>query len=169
MTPVTVYFSNNHILRKGDHSKITYDFDRINNLKNMAEKFFFANNITKFQEAILSALYWYGRVDITYDDAVDQYISYINGLERLVLFDESRNKAEVFSQRISCRFPTTDKDEIASLYEKRNRLLHENEPDIYEDELDRLRGLLRGLILNMINESENHSILYSYFKKYDKN
>ena len=119
--------------------------------------------------AILSALYWYGRVDVTFDDVIDQYISYINGLERLVLFDAEKDKARKFGQRISCRFPSTDKDIISSLYEKRNRLLHENEPDIYEDELGMLRGLLRGLIFDMIDENEKHSILYSYFKKYDKN
>ena len=140
----------------------------ISNLKDIVEKFFFTKNITKFQEAILSALYWYGRVDITYDDPVDQYISCINGLERLVLFDEKRNKVEMFSQRISCRFSTIDKKRISDLYNKRNRLLHESEPDIYDDEINMLRGLLRELIIDMITKCEEYDILYSYFKKYDK-
>ena len=160
---------NNYIFRKGDFQNGTYNFDVINSLRDKAEKFFFKKDITEFQKAVLSALYWYGRVDITFDDVIDQYISYINGLERLVLFDAEKGKAEKFGQRISCRFSSTDKDTISGLYKKRNELLHENEPDIYEDELGMLRGLLRELILDMIGENEKHSILYSYFKKYDKN
>lgn len=121
------HYSRKNILRKDNFMRSSYHVEQINSIRDKAEKFFFKKDNTGFQQAILSALYWYGRVDVTFDDYIDQYLSYINGLERLVLFDVKRNKAEMFGKRISCRFPTMDKKKISSLYEKRNDLLHENE------------------------------------------
>lgn len=163
-----IMLGDKNIDRKDD-LKRPYDFVKIKNLRDKAEKFFFKKNITEFQKSILSALYWYGRVDTTFDDDIGQYIFYINGLERLVLFDSRNSKADMFAARISRRFPNIKNDEILSIYKKRNCLLHENEPDIYKYEIYMLRNLLRNLILDMICKSDNHEILYSYFKKYDKN
>ena len=103
----------------------------INNLIDKSKEFFFKEDTTDFQKAILSALYWYGRIDVTFDNSIIQYISYINGLERLILFDTKNNKTDKFGARISNRFPIIDKEIINKLYAKRNEILHEREPDIY--------------------------------------
>ena len=120
--------------------------------------------LTDLQKSILSALYWYGRVDVTFDDAIDQYISYINGLERLVLFDSKQDKAEAFGDRISKRFKHHYKQDMIKFYKKRNDLLHEREPDIYEEDLITLRFLLRGLITDLVYQNEKYATLYLYFR-----
>ena len=162
-------YSHGNILRKDNFMNRSVPVEFMNRIRDKAETFFFKKDITGFQKAILSALYWYGRVDVTFDDYIVQYISYINGLERLVLFDAKGDKAEMFGKRISCRNPGIDREEISHLYQKRNDLLHENEPNIYEDELTMLRTLLRLLILDMIDNNDDCIVLHSYFKKYDKN
>ena len=154
---------HDNVIRK-DRIKREYFFENIEKLIEAAEKFFFKKDVTDLQKSILSALYWYGRVDVTFDDAIDQYISYINGLERLVLFDSKQNKAEVFGDRISKRFKHHDKQDMIKFYKKRNDLLHEREPDIYEEDLTTLRFLLHDLITDLVYQNEKYATLYLYFR-----
>ena len=144
---------------------IPYNYNLIEEQRKLAEKFFFKKNPTSLENSILSALYWYGRVDIRFDDDIDQYISYINGLERLVLSDNAINKAENFGARLSMIYKDLDKENLIRIYKNRNDLLHESEPDIYKEDLEMLRETLRDLILKLIYETDNHLNLYSYFRK----
>ena len=163
MTENHINRTHHNIIRK-DRIKREYFFENIEKLIEAAEKFFFKKDVTDLQKSILSALYWYGRVDVTFDDAIDQYISYINGLERLVLFDSKQNKAEVFGDRISKRFKHHDKQDMIKFYKKRNDLLHEREPDIYEEDLTTLRFLLHDLITDLVYQNEKYATLYLYFR-----
>ena len=158
---------HDNVIRK-DRIKREYFFENIEKLIKAAEKFFFKKDVTYLQKSILSALYWYGRVDVTFDNAIDQYISYINGLERLVLFDSKQDKAEVFGDRISKRFKHHDKQDMIKFYKKRNELLHEREPDIYEEDLTTLRFLLHNLITDLVYKNEEYNTLYLYFRNNSK-
>lgn len=162
-----VHWMHRSVIRK-DLIKREYSFENIEKLVKAAEKFFFKKDVTDLQKSILSALYWYGRVDVTFDNAIDQYISYINGLERLVLFDSKRDKAEIFGERISKRFKHHDKQDMIKFYKKRNELLHEREPDIYEEDLTTLRFLLHDLITDLVYKNEEYNTLYLYFRNNSK-
>ena len=155
------WYNNDKIHGRGIH----YNYNLIEERRNLAEKFFFKKDPTSLEISILSALYWYGRVDIRFDDDIDQYISYINGLERLVLPDNTINKAENFGERLSMIYRDLDKENLIRIYKNRNDLLHESEPDIYKEDLEMLREKLRDLILKLIYETDNHLNLYSYFRK----
>ena len=157
-----------NIMIRDDLTKKGHFLESIEKLVKTSEKFFFKKDITDLQKSILSALYWYGRIDVRFDDAVDQYISYINGLERLVLFDSKQNNAEAFGDRISKRFKQYYKQDMIKLYKKRNELLHEREPDIYEEDLKTLRVLLHDLITDLISQNEKYTTLYFYFRNNSK-
>ena len=152
-----------NIIRKDFFSTRIYNNEDINLIKNKAAQFFFKHDINDLQTSILSALYWYGKTDVTFDDKVDQFISYINGLERLVLFDTKQNKAQMFANRLEEYFSYVTHKEMFDLYKKRNKLLHEYEPDIYEEDLMLLRGLLGNLLKDLIDKSDLHHNLYSFF------
>ena len=155
-------FSLHNTIRK-DFMTRSYNYDQIEELKKNAEKFIFKTDLTDLERSILSALYWYGRVDITFDSDIEQYISYINGLERLVLYDTKIDKAEQFGKMLSKLYNRLDKNDMTKMYKKRNDLLHESEPDIYREDLVMLRILLSDLIIKLILENKNHVNLYSYF------
>ena len=137
----------------------------IENLRKCAGRFLLDDYKNDLEFGIMSALYWYGHIDTSIDDEKSQYISYMNGLERLVLYDSPRDKAIKFAERLSKRFKQ-DKDEMENFYKTRNELLHEDEPDIYEEELLILRNMLADLIQDLICQSEKHATFYSYFKQY---
>lgn len=131
---------------------------------NKLTKFLFSKSLSSLQTSILTAMYWYGQVDILRDSNIRKFLSYLTGLE--ILLVTSDRKAYEFGKNISQFFSRNEKYALfySAYYKKRNNLIHEKIVPVFDDEVDSLRILLQSTLLNMIKDSDRYESTKEYLK-----
>lgn len=134
---------------------------------NKLSKFLYSDTPNNLQEVILSALYWYGEADVHTDSRVKLYSNLVTGLEWIVLHIYGRTfaKADNFGKNCAIIFSGDEQywEFWRKYYWKRNDLSHQKLVEIYKEEIDTLRLNLRSLLLQLIDFTDNYTIVSDVF------
>ena len=151
--------------------RITPNKEFYKNLENTwkkLESFLYSEHLTMFQKSILSSLYWYGSIDKLRDSNVKKFLYCLIGLEKILLKKKESQKGKKFGEHLSIIFSGDQKyaEEYKKYYDKRNDLVHDENIQIYDEEVSTLEISLRYLLLDMIKDSDKYQDVESYYKKY---
>jgi len=131
-----------------------------------------ADQMTKLQENILTAIFWFGNA-VKEEQRNMKFLKSIIALETLLIPDGGQGKAKLISKRYASLVYASASDEekkevyrtMRSLYEIRNSVIHSGEGYVYDDDLAQVMHWTRAAILILLTYAEKFSDVTELCKK----
>lgn len=144
-------------------------YDELKPYRDKFYKFLFNDNLTSLQEAIISALYWYGEATNLRDSNTKKYISYITSLEKITMKKCEQSKKKKFAECIATFRKTPDQISFyRDYYERRNKLIHDEAIRIYDEQVFTLLDTIRTILFEMIDNCDKFNTVEEFWlTKYD--
>lgn len=155
---------NHHIPIRMTPSKEFYE--KLEPYRNKLYKFLFNTNLTSLQQSIISSMYWLGEVDILRDTNEKKYLSYLTGLEKIVVKKHENQSKKKFALHMCALHKTPNEIQFyEDYYERRNQLLHDENLRIFDEQVFTLLSIMRRLLLEMIEHYDEYQNVEEFWLK----